>query len=452
MGCGLSKPQGPAQAVALSAPQAAPQAGSQHQDVFSQGLGDAQQAVGLIDGVYKLVEPAILEANHRRNERNSLKKFLGPWWNEAFEHGACMVPVLDIEDFERHLQRTDGVLTPIGNCTAESPWGYLLHALAINPGDKTLTWKPASGESWDMPTGALAMDVRGVSFSHLINLYSLDPPEKEEFEIEGKRRERGSCQLTFGWLSWTSTDSGHMIAKFEPDTIPKLNSQKKPLRGLELLTVDPQPRAKLLWTAYQSALRYGISDPKLQWPKPGKASFSERLQCLVNNMVALSNGEPRILTRTWLESASRIKVRAMTNGGKDDTFLKDAYKALALHPRRVLMTQGEHTMAVDALKDCFFFQDEKFAITNEPYVTGTEGVPFGPDANPSPYLEAALNLYSEENPKSWKGQLYSARELVLRVALMKKERRIIVGDEESEGVRIIDYTSKDPLWRARVHL
>ena len=50
---------------------------------LSGGLGDAQQAIRLIGEIYKIVEPAVLEANNKINERSSLKKFLGPWWKEA---------------------------------------------------------------------------------------------------------------------------------------------------------------------------------------------------------------------------------------------------------------------------------------------------------------------------------------------------------------------------------
>jgi hypothetical protein len=75
----------------------------------------------------------VLAAKHKIDETTSLK-----WWKEAFEYGACTVPVLDIVTFETHLRKSNGLLKPRGNCTTTSPWGYLLHALAINPGDGVL--------------------------------------------------------------------------------------------------------------------------------------------------------------------------------------------------------------------------------------------------------------------------------------------------------------------------
>ena len=70
MGGCFSSPQTGPQAVAQAAQPAAAQAAPPPSDPLSQGLGDAQQAIGLIDGIYKVVEPAVLEANNKRNERS----------------------------------------------------------------------------------------------------------------------------------------------------------------------------------------------------------------------------------------------------------------------------------------------------------------------------------------------------------------------------------------------
>jgi hypothetical protein len=440
MGGCFSSPQNGPQAVAQAAQPAAAQAAPPPSDPISQGLGDAQQAIGLIDGIYRIVEPTILEASHKRNEKNSLKKFLGPWWKEAFEYGACMIPVLDIEEFEKHLQMTNGVLEPRGNCTADSPWGYLLHALAINPGDQILTWKPASGARWDMPEGTLAMDVRGKVFCHLVNLYNVESPSEKRDIIEGTSQVSGSCRLSFGWLSWTSTHEGHMVAKFEPDTIRKLNGRKEPLgwMGLQL--------GNRLWKAYADALELGISDPKLVWPDPNTTPFPRRLKCLITNMPRLSDGRKVVLTKAWLESASRIKIRAMSNGGKDDTFLEDVYKTLAEHPTRRMVAEYRIKELQASLRRCFFFEDDRFSL-DELVNSGPPSFPsWGPNISHANVLERTLEAYSIEDPASWKGQLYASRDLVLRVALMRTEY------DCPPGVRVLAFGSRDPLWNARVHL
>jgi hypothetical protein len=95
-----------------------------------------------------------------------------------------MVPVLDIKIFEAHSEKNNGLLEPRENCTATSRWDYLLHALAINPVDGVLTWKPASGRCWDMPEGKLAMDVRGAAFCHLVNLYRMGEQGEENLEVD----------------------------------------------------------------------------------------------------------------------------------------------------------------------------------------------------------------------------------------------------------------------------
>lgn len=434
------------QAVPQVVPQVVPPAVPLAQNPIGQDLGDAQLAVGLIDGIYKIVEPAFLEANNKRNERSSLKKFLGSWWKEAFEFGACMVPVLDIGDFEKHLQQTNGVLKPRGNCTAGSPWGYLLHALAINPGDGILTWKPASKARWDMLHGELAMDVRGTSFCHLINLYKVTDPIKEEIIVEGRPQERSSCRLSFGWLAWTSTDAAHMIASFEPDTIPKLNGRKKPFGNIGPML------GEAFWTSYEAALEHGISDPQMMWPNPNTTPLSERLQCLVTNIERLMDGRALLLTQAWLEQASRIKIRAMTNGGKDDTFLKDSYKTLAQHPRRARLSESRHSDLQKALEKCFSAEGSRFKLIyagNASTASETSmrrGFMSDFFLSPLTLLEDTLESYSADDPVSWKGQLYASKSLVIAVAQVDP---VIM---HAEQIHLLTFAPEDPLWDARVHL
>lgn len=456
MGCGFSSPEtapqvGPrplqqAQAVPQAdsqpAPQAAPTTGT---DPVSQAFGDAQQVVGLIDGVYKLVQPALLRALNRRDETNSLKKFLGPWWGEAFEHGLCMVPVLDIKNFEQHLQRTNGVLQPQGNCTAISPWGYLLHALAINPGDGILTWKPAGGARWDMLEGSIALDVRGTAFCHLVNLYKTQEPYDEGMTIKGELQECGKCRLVFGWLTWTSTDAGHMNAKFEPDTVPKLNSLKEPLGSLYAALRN------LRWELYQAALRDGVSEGSMVWPNANNTSLSERMQCLiiyfgkVTGALVVGN-RALVVTRAWVEHASRIKRRVMTDGGKDESFLKDAYKTLAQHPLRPRLSESEYKTSHLRLRGCFFFDDDHFTLhQNDPELS----IPWfmRSDIETQEILKATIQTYKDEPLDSWKGQLFASQDNVLKIATMDKNVPFWEG-----SVRVLDFAPRDPLWSARVHL
>jgi hypothetical protein len=426
------------------------------QDPVSQTLGDAQQAVGLIDGVYKIVQPPVLAATNKIDETTSLKKFIGAWWKEAFEYGTCMVPV-DIETFETHLRMSNGLLNPRGDCTANSPWGYLLQALAINPGNGVLTWKPASGRRWDMPEGKLAMDVRGTAFCHLVNLYKVEDRRGETkpgFEVKGDRQERGRCRLSFGWLDWTSSDEDHIIAQFEPDTIPKLNACKKPFGGLgKLFLAASEPN---LWSFYDKALKQGVSDDELLWPDPNKATLSERLQHLITSLTKLLDyrRKPCLITHGWLDHATRIKMRAMSNGGKDDTFLVDAYKVLAQHPRRALMPEAKYKLAQEQVRECFFFEDDHFSmqpaqdvsdVSNRSGGSGSFGTFRGITVDI--ILRDTLELYSAEKPASWKGQLYASKETVLHVALMDQNRKY-----SPDNVRLLDFTPKDPLWNARVHL
>ena len=436
MGCGFSNPQVEPQANANVASQAA--------DPISQGLQDAQEAVGLFDGIYKLVGPAVLDAVNKKNERDSLKRLIGPWWSQAFERGACRVPVLDIEKFESHLEKTNGVLTPRGSCKADSPWGYFLHALAINPEDGILAWKPAIGAPWDMRGDALAMEVRGRAFCHLVNFYRVAAPMPRVVDVDGVQQERTDCHLSFGWLSWTRPDADHVFATFEADTINKLNGPKQPMGGPGALLNDK------LWESYKAAWGKGkgISDPEMVWPDPRTTSLSKRLQDLITNMAKVRNNNNGLfVTREWLLKASNIKKRAMTNGGKDESFLKDAYKALAEHPERSNIEEWAYVEAQMELEECFLLSENRFTI-QDVVLEDYRSVPLGTVISSREVLRTTLESYEREDSNSWKGQLYAAKDSVITVACMSK----VVECKRPGCVRTLDFAKGDPLWEARVHL
>ena len=446
MGCGLSTPKSSAQNGA----QAGAQDAAQPADPASQVMGDVQQAVGLIDGIYQLVAPAILESKNKRNERDELKRLIGPWWDQAFQGGRCRIPVLDIDRFEAHLQRTNGVLTPRGKCTADSPWGYFLHALAIHPEDDILTWKPAVGAPWDMRGDTLALDVRGRVFCHLVNLYGVEAAKTHNVWIDGKQGEqekRTGCRLSFGWLTWSTPDADHSFASFEPDTMHKLEAAKIPLQQ------SPTLLGLTLWKSYEAAWATGddISDPGMAWPNPQTATLHMRLQCLDTNMQKVKyNSDGLILTQRWLSKASSVRRRAMTNGGKDNRFLESAYTVLVNHPQHSSLSDYDKRYSKQGLEACFSsnedftlrFRNPQAIVPSPPNTLGMG--PIGPDV----VLEATLKTYSHEDVNSWKGQLYAARELVVIVACMDRTIECV----HPGSVRILDFAQGDPLWEARVHL
>ena len=420
---------------------------SQSADSVGQVMGDVQEGVGLINGVYQLLAPAILQGMNKRNERASLKRLFGPWFDRAFEGGFCRIPVLDNDRFELHLRNTKGVLTPQGSCTANTQWGHLLHALAIypkdNPKDDVLTWKPAQGASWDMRDNAIAIDIRGRAFCHLINLYRVEAPKTQVVTVDGNREERMGCRLSFGWLTWTTPDADHAFATFEPDTIHKLDGPKYPLQHFST------PLDHYLWNKYEAAWSTGldISDFSMLWPNPQIFPLHIRLQSLVINMWKLrTNSHGVILTQRWLSNASSIRRRAMTNGGKDNSFLEGAYTALVNHPIHSSLDDHNKDFSKSALKDCFLV-DQDFEVQESSMGVYTS-LDMGPPIEPREVLRTTLQTYSREDPKSWKGQLYAAKDFVVEVGCMST----IVECSYRGCVRVLDFANGDLLWEARVHL
>ena len=443
MGCGLSTTSNPGP------------------DPASQVLGDVQQAVGLIDGIYQLVAPAVLESKNKRNERDELKRLIGPWWDQAFQGGRCRIPVLYIDRFESHLQKTNGVLTPRGQCTADSTWGYFLHALAIHPEDDILTWKPAVGAPWDMRGDSLALDVRGRVFCHLVNLYRIEAPKLQIVSVDGKDEDRVGCRLSFGWLTWTTPNADHAFATFEPDTMHKLDGIKSPMEDVNFLP-NPmtwaedsegelvEPPNDRLWQDYEGAWATGagISDQAMGWPIPKATPLHIRLQSLMTNILkVMYTKQPLIITQKWLSDASSIKRRAMSNGGSDNAFLETAYTVLISHSRWQSLDQRERDSSKKALEACFFFDEDCFTIREPNEEDKATGGSRRIGIAPWGILESALEAYRTREPGSWKGQLYAARDLVLKVAC--KDRELVC---DPKRVRVLDFEEGDTLWTARVHL
>ena len=294
-----------------------------------------------------------------------------------------------------------------------------------------------------MPKGQLAMDVRGAAFCHLVNLYKIEDPSDEGFLVEGERQEKGRCQLSFGWLTWTSGDAGHMLATFEPDTLPKLNGPKLPFGRID--TMPLQQGEAALWMSYETAFKRGISDEDLIWPDPSETLLPERLKRLAVSLGKLKFSPSKlILTRAWLDQATSIKRRATTDGGKDDTFLQDAYKTLAQHSKRPLLRDYECSDLQDELRSCFFFEDDEFSI--EPKIRPPESVPFL-EISQGEILWTTLESYSAQPPTSWKGRLYASRDHVYTVMIRPRVLKV-----DPDRVRILDFAPGDPLWSARVHL
>ena len=63
-------------------------------------------------------------------------------------------------------------------------------------------------------------------------------------------------------------------------------------------------------------------------------------------------------------------------------------------------------------------------------------------------LDTTLDSYEGQDPASWKGQLYAAKESVIIVALADRK----VQPRFAGRVRVLDFGPEDQLWDARVHL
>lgn len=90
-------------------------------------------------------------------------------------------------------------------------------------------------------------------------------------------------------------------------------------------------------TRYYNAIHHGVSDTKALLPSPEDPTCSlvKRTLALVQSIRLLVwdlDKEPYLLTESWLEQASGIKRRIITNRGEDYTLIEPILAALSRMP------------------------------------------------------------------------------------------------------------------------
>lgn len=142
-------------------------------------------------------------------------------------------------------------------------------------------------------------------------------------------------------MSSDSTLSDRLVATFHPGTNGQLSMSREPFKGGPCYKTRNNKNLTLRFDCSTVMIRYlqALFAPdetqtsiKLLEPKEGLPS---RCRALCSSMRALwkaSWENPYILTPAWLEQASRVKRRATTNGGADDSLLKHAVATIFKQP------------------------------------------------------------------------------------------------------------------------
>jgi hypothetical protein len=182
------------------------------------------------------------------------------------------------------------------------------------------SWEPSIGEFIPLQNGAVEISIDGAIMYHTINIYRK--------EVEGiwslhnlkvlERAERiKKCCFTFGQLTWESKVGG-LHAHFIPGDVTEITTKKQQFGRIGL-----KMNHKALIPSYFNALELGVSDPRYLWLRETQA-LPERMEKTFNLLLHVKiTKELLLLTYGWLENASRIRRRALSQSGEDCAFLEN---------------------------------------------------------------------------------------------------------------------------------
>jgi hypothetical protein len=350
----------------------------------------------------------------------------------------CMLPVLELQRFEDHLTKFNGVLEPTGSCSAISRWAYLLHALVIKPDLGIISWKPQVDGQGGPQEASIPLEMSGAMSGHIVNLYSCDAIEfaGQDVECSAKILRDVPCRSE----SFLGNAKRRMCAKFTPGPIDRINEVKKPLGRAGTLLYEANPQTFVF--TYFDTLTYGVSDHNLRWPSP-TSPLPERVRKLLDNINHLCHRlwtaeTPLLLTYEWLEMASRIRRRVLRNGLEDEySFLEDVLATIKNDPERESSWKDQYIRRTRAvflsLKDRFlFFQGEDGGS--------------GRSLARTDHVRQTLKGYSSEPVGSWKHQLYTMVDEVTEVWNLPQ------GIHLDLKARVLDFQYNDDLWKKTVLL
>jgi len=243
------------------------------------------------------------------------------------------------------------------------------------------------------------------------------------------------CKFAFGTLSWEKTD-GQIHAHFEPGVEKELNAAKIPFAALSI-SFEPNT----LVATYLTVLEHGVCDPELHLADP-RASLKERIQTLLNCLYRVAFGKkPSIISYRWFEEAARVKRRVLAQGGSDHSVFED----VCVMVEQYVSTVADRATVTQHIRRGFLLDEETFTFWT-PSATGlSRPSPMYGREQASLLMEKTLESYSQHPSGTWKHDLYTMREDVMKIFSIKK---IILG----RNTWLLQFTDDSPLWHERVLL
>jgi hypothetical protein len=395
---------------------------------------DILQTITLGNTVVTLIKEPVTLLYNNIQKKQALKRSLGIWQKEAYEHGELHIPQLCQEKFETYLNQHVGILQATGEYQAGASWGYLLYGLGVHPGMRTIKWRPVLSESIFTQNGGIEMEMDGAVLCHILNLYRTEIDwnsfRSSSYSYQ-KIEELGQCRLSFGTLAWAE-NGDHVHARFEPGSLTTLREQKQPFAAVGRRM---EPYTHMI--AYFNALQHGVSDPSFHLPHhsaplPDRSrqlvrffDWLENVQRFHSNSKSLECPTPLLISYEWIAQASRVKRRLLARGGHDQSFYQLICEHIDNHPS--MATVGSRTQ--EKLKD------EIFSL----FLFGNAAI-----------VHEVLESLHNEPVGTWNHELYLLKKDVIRILFASN---IILLDQwTTQHLWILDFTRESALWSQTVLL
>lgn len=425
---------------------------------LSQGEADALQTIHLGSAVIALVREPVTALYQDYKKRKLLKDSLGMWESEAYAHdGTLHTPCLQVESLEAHMAAREGYVLACNAGSSTSSWSRLLAALGVEPGQAAVSWRPVLEQTVGTVDGRAMIAIDGAAFCHIINLYRIhmvrwNTPYLPGFHAQGGPSLPSHAPLVFGTLLWAEAED-QIYATFQPGTVEATQVAKPPFAP-----VSRSMESGTLMASYFNALEYGVSDTSYVLPGSGQP-LASRVKQLVrflawqDSVEADGTAKPLLITHEFLEEASRIKRRLLTDGGEDST-IYDALCATVDADARVravyemVGAEDPANYMKDSMHKLFLWNGAQYRLS--PPGSRSRSVPWWIDRLPrrDELIEKTFCGFEQAPSGSLRHRLHLLQEDAMKI--LESGTEIIVDKTVAKHLWIIAFTPRDELWRSSV--
>jgi len=361
-----------------------------------------------------------------------MRVYLGQWYDTLYDgQRTCWIPILRTDKFRDYMKKRDGRFQPRGKNSAHAPWAHLLHGLGISPPAEDLISrrKTLFSDSITLDQYELPIEMDGETFCHIVNLFG----QPHGGQISQWNGEAGTCRTPLGTFQWDITSQPPTVA-FEPG--PDFTPSCTPY-GHGRGAFHPLDFGGDTVQHYLNAIELGTSDWTIVLPS-SNSPLPARVEALAAAKRRISSTAPLLLTYKWLQKANRIRRRALTNGGADNSFMQDVVRQVqeALDSRPYKWDSAAEVEA--RFTPNLEYSMRRHNDENMPSIEHPDWDKIVGDC-----IMTVLEKYSTESHGTWKKALCDAKECIRETVMDSKINYLV------SSVRVLPFDPDMDIWSVK---